>query len=344
MSERKQKTFSYKHAAFFLDGRRSLERSIRNAIAQLPLAMGRIEKINEDGTSRRLVNTVRSLRNTLCATVFMYEKEYHPPVVSLDDKATELPVSQMIPVGQPQKMAEFIEGLLFFCVQGNHVILVGSASLHSEQLERHLNWLLREATNAIPKDEMVRLCDPQKPDLRQRQVDELKSIVLHGNLGVLVTQRTPAPGVALVQQHAGRPQPIVAAANVSSLSGGIWETVRAFMRELGAEPPDVRFDGTVEPEDLEVKLEVKYTGSKNRTKEPTPFLDPLANAFRHIAEPPVDFIFRDGRKISGREMKISKVKSLPCTNGLPDTGQTFDSMVTYLEEVLRGGDITADGT
>ena len=324
MSEIKRKSFHYKKAKFTKDGKLTLEDCLRQAVAKQRIVLSRQQEVLVDGeTGYRLINEVSKVGGLLCGVMMSYTEGTHQNIVNLDAKATQLNLNQVAPTSEnPDERAEFVEGLLYFGILKNHIIVIGSAHLRAKRFESHLNWLLGKKTGVIPTIERVLIADPIKPDYSQRKYKGLKSIKMSSHMNFEEPQSEDLSSQKL--------EP----------TGLIWEAVTDFMRGIGAETPEVNFSGGLNPEDLEIDLRVKWKNRRrNRANLLTPVLDPIANAFRHIDDAPIELEFNDGTTIKGGDFKVTQQIGVQCPNGIPNSSDVFAKMSGWLHELLAKGDI-----
>ena len=325
----KQKSFGYKVARWSVDGTRNLQRALVQAFALRQRARDREWRPAGDADTVRLINNHRDYGANLCGVMFSFTRGQNQNIVGLDANAVEYPVEQLAPpLDDARRRTEFIEGLLYFCIHNNHIVLAGSQAIRSEQFEDYINWLLAQSAQILPAGEILTVADPLRPDYSQRTMEKVKSIVIRGHPEIGVA---PAPSGARRQTLRFRPK------------GRILDAINLILREYGARVPNITFSRPVAPEDIEVNLEVKWKRSRRSTDGATPFIDSLCNAFRHVDNPPVDFVFRDGKKITGSSFKVSQSRGVDVHNGIPVAENVFRKMSEWLDELLSNGSVLLDG-
>ena len=123
-----------------------------------------------------------------------------------------------------------------------------------------------------------------------------------------------------------------------------WKAIVAMLSDCGVDLPDVRVDQGIYPEDIEVSLEVRCKKRRDQMEGGTPFLDPIANAFRHMEHLPFDLTMRDGSLVKGDDFKVAQLHSVLCDEGIPDTTNIFKKMCSWLEKIIQTGTVLSDAS
>ena len=101
---------------------------------------------NEDTGFRRFINTHRSALGMEFGSLVLYAGGVNKQTLTIDKSADEVDVEQIAP---PQTLdgrrREFLESILYYGVQDNHVVLLQSMALKSREFEDYINWLLKKA-------------------------------------------------------------------------------------------------------------------------------------------------------------------------------------------------------
>jgi hypothetical protein len=104
----------------------------------------------------RFVNHLRGFSrpdsNSVFGDLCRYRSNGTVAALHDDDQSEELSV-RLIKPGQRQ---QFINGLLYWRVSGNHLIVVQSRSIRVGQLREYFQWLLTDRTDVLPSDVVVR--------------------------------------------------------------------------------------------------------------------------------------------------------------------------------------------
>lgn len=293
MAENKNKpvrrTFHYKVAKFKVDGKTSLQSRLKLAFKEKPKAMSRRQEIRYGGeTSYRWVNHLKDVGVLTCGVLISYKEGVLPSAITLDEDAEELVLEEVVPDKTDQvKRREFLEGLLYFGVYQNYVIFMGSVHLLSQHFEEHLQWLLQKLTKTIGKDEALMIADNLSPDYRNIKYSKVKELLIKSNIQITEDKES--------QEISDRKfKPV----------GAWWNAITKILNDgYGLDTPDPDFKGGLRTEDLSVTLSVKLTNARGRANLNTPIIDPLANSFRHMDNPPIELHF-----MSGEVLKTSSAR------------------------------------
>ena len=330
--ENKNKTFRYK-CARFNQANGNLQQMLSEAIEQLPKALERREDIDDSGEHYRLLNQTKTERGTLCGVVFSYHEGHSQVITTVDAEATTLDIEKIAPPETSKgARSEFVEGLLYFCCSKNHLVVVTSSALQTKQLEDYFNWLFKDQASVMGDDNALMIADPHKPDLK-KGISEVKSINFKTTLhGKVIEEKEQKIADKYAKKLSFKPE------------GKGWQAVSAMLSGLGVDLPDVRVDQGIYPEDIEVALEIKCKKRRDQIEGGTPFLDPIANAFRHMDHLPFDLTMRDGSMIKGDDFKMAQPHSVLCDEGIPDTTNIFKKMCSWLEKIILSGTVLSDAS
>lgn len=168
------KPLTYKVAQFHGDGTtRTLQSVLRSAFNKLDSAWSRRQSANAAGKCFRLVNYNSNYKGIQVGELLDYTMGHKQAYTTIDEKASELDLKLMKPLG---KQSEFIHSILYFGVFQNHVAIAQAMSLRTRQLEDYLTWLLREA-KLLTEDQWITLDDQPDPQSVQK-IDGAKGVTM----------------------------------------------------------------------------------------------------------------------------------------------------------------------
>jgi hypothetical protein len=223
------------------------------------------------------------------------------------------------------------EGLLFFGVHGNHVILLQSSALRRLALEEYLNWLLQDACGEMAKDNRLELVDRiPKKHRKNGKESPIQSIVL-----VPPFQTSPGRPSGTRDVDAVREMRVRVGAKT-------WSWIREAMSSMGAEmPSDLDLDADFNPERVHIEIQLSWRG-RDKERAETPVLDQVLRAFRDVDDPPIVARTASGKEIKGDELRLKKLRVPIEHDGRnPLAASVFEQMQKYLTELLDSGDIGA---
>ena len=331
-TERRSKELIYKRAEFGKKTGKTLQQHLEGAFKTLSLAGQRAQKLGHDGEDVRLWNLKRQRGLLTCGMFHSWEHGRSQLVVNVDDKATEYQViASDPPKAAGAKESEFNEGLLFFGVYHNHVLIVQSAALRVSAFNEYLNWLLKEGTDEVEKENRIELMD-QIPVKIGGSPRALKSIILHPSV--------KSPPIVVPPRSDSKPSPTKEVR--IKVGGSQWAWLRDVLRGMNASvPDDLAFDDDFNPERLQIEIELKWKG-RDKDRFETPILDTVMRAFQDVDNPPIRAVTATGQRIEGHELRLKKFESFEVDGRIPVAGDVFDKMQKYLTELLSRGDILAD--
>jgi hypothetical protein len=328
------KEIRYQHARFLKEPGKTLQQHLDAARTRLKFASQRAQKLSEDEDNVRLWNK-RSARGLLtCGMFHSYERGRSQLVIEMQESAEEYRLEAADPPKAKGKNSktEFNEGLLFFGVHKNHVLLLQSSILRQSAFDDYVNWLLQDATDEIAKDNRIELQDTLPKKLRERNVPPLKSIIFTPPLHAEPARGTEAHGDARTQ--------------VRDLSLRLgqhdWSWMRSMLEGMGADvPQNLRLDGDFKPENVQVEIHLRWKGrDKNRAE--TPVLDTILRAFRDVDDPPIKAVTASGAEIRGNELRLKKKVQIAVDGKIPLASDVFAQMQAYMTELLASGEILAE--
>ena len=329
--EKKQKDLHYKKAV--LNGARgTLQKALEDALKHLPMPEKRLEMLGPNRDEGRVLLHPRHTHAVLCLTMSAYIKGTLQPIMGIAPKLSDWPIRQVEPPALPgTSETEFLDGYLYLGVWKNHVVFLPTRSCASEQLEDHLNWLLRQ-NPAWPEGALVSLNDRPPQAYRDKKFQHVRAFKLEAPLESKIVQ-------------VGQPNEQETAVSTQSVKcqpgGPTWEGLRSVISQLGGNlPEDLLLDESFDPKDVQVTVQV--TCRKRALDRSGPLLDVLANSLRHVTADVVEFTFDDGTKLRGADLKTRTSIRLECSGNMPVPTQVDKAMHDYLQDLIRKQTITAD--
>ncbi|QFY44844.1 hypothetical protein F6R98_21240 [Candidatus Methylospira mobilis] len=184
---------AYLKQAIFFDRKESptIQNKLAEALKKLHRIGDRKEELGEDNRQVRSVIYHRQHANMLFGIFASYERGTHQLTVAEDDDAETLTIEQVAPPkSEDNKRREFLEGICYFGLFGNHVVLVQSNALGAKQIEQHINWLLK-LSRVISEENSVGLSEQiaaaTKERIRNAHVKEVE-------IGAPFIQNQPVAG------------------------------------------------------------------------------------------------------------------------------------------------------
>lgn len=310
----------YCKSAVFLDskGNPSLQTKLAESLFKLKKLGTRKETLTNDERYVRTIIYHRSYGNMLFGIMASYERGTHQLTVSDDDDAEMLTVEQVAPPETvDHKRQEFLEGVCYFGISKNHVLLVPSRALGAKPMEHHINWLLDKAGNL--SNNRVGLSDQITQVTRERiRTSHVKEV----EIGAPFIDTPAASEETGIKGHR------VAAFEYGGLGIDILRHV------LGQDKLDnLRLVDALDG-NIEVSLKIRY--KRATTEKAHKLLDNIALAVRHVDEDEVKLTLAGGGTIKGDELKLSAPITIQARDGIPNPDDLFEKIRLWLIQQIEG--------
>ena len=307
-----------KQAVFLVkEGAPTIQEKIELALKKLNRMGDRKEVLGEDNRHVRSVIYHRTHANMQFGIFASYERGTHQLIVSEDDEAETLAIEQVAPPkGDDDKRREFLEGVCYFGLFGNHVLIVQSNALSSKQVEAHFNWLLKKAKvvtdgNAVGLSDQIAVATKER--IRNAHVKEVE-------IGAPFIEAETAP------QSANREAVKDTSYNFKGIG---FEMVRQI---LGAKLDSMKLADALDG-NIEVSLRIRY--KKKTTEKAHELLDNIALAIRNIDEDEVKLHLVGGGQVDGNQLKLSTQLRIEAFDGIPSYNELFQKMQQWLLDLLE---------
>lgn len=341
----KAKTLLYKRANFLapLGAKESLQTLLAGALKQFSQPANRHEKPDPNDPEFRLLNYTANKGRSggdgamLACEFVSFSKEGNVGTIAVSDAGVaHYAVDEMA----PPSGKEFLEGAVYFGVLGNHVVLAQSKALRSKDLERHLNWFLRNA-NALGEDNRLALDDNLPPEIAS--MSEATGIELGAPVHFQPTNAAqPLTGSEIAELKKQRKNKKKKGEDDGGSMrvvpvGRAWEAVKAFLGEGLNLPTHLNAEQMLKSGHMKVKLSLSWTNPKG--EDATDFAQQVAHQFRHVTDE-VEYAVHTKSGTVGKE----KFKpEYPCTirwsKVRPDFDDIFPKMLEWLEKLHEKGTI-----
>ena len=296
----------------------SLQAKLGEALSKLKKVGARKETLTDDERYVRTIIYHRSYGNMLFGILASYERGTHQLTISDDDDVEMLTVEQVAPPKTADnKRQEFLEGVCYFGVSINHVLLVPSRALGAKPMEHHVNWLLDKT--GLLDNNRVGLSDQITQVTRERiRTSHVKEVEI---------------GAPFIDPHEVGEESVTKGhriANVEYKGLGI-DILRHVLSQEKMDSLRLvdALDGNIE-----VSLKIRY--KRTTTEKAHKLLDNIAIAVRHLDEDEVKLTLAGGGTIKGDELKLSAPISIQARDGIPNPDDLFEKMRLWLIQQIEG--------
>lgn len=333
-SSNAQRTISYRRCVITPKQQQTLQQLVSAAITSKSKASDRLEPLNPQSTELRCIGHHSIVSGCLCGYLTTFERGATQPVIDDDPQAASLRLGMLPP--PPAKKGgvqqQYVPGVVYFAISGNHVALVQSASMRGSALEAHLSWLLKERTNQLAATHAFALSDEAQKATREKiKRSRVKRIALgQPMMTEVAAQELPVDPITKPKTKQKAPKKFKPTGATLDLLRSYFSDDSSF-ESLGL---DGVFDGN-----LEMWIEIRFPARK-RTKpeDAMALMDTLGVALRDIESEQVELELEDGSRVRGQELKISSTIDVAVlANKLPDEKKLWDSMVSWLTLQLQNG-------
>lgn len=305
------------------ENKETLQQLVQAAIKTLPKAKQRREVIGGAEDHYRLINNFVGVNGAFCGVMVAYESGTNALTLSEEEDAETYTIEQLAPPAQDGKRREFLDGLLYFAIRGNHVVLIQSQSLRSAEFEQHLFWLIRQASQA-GQGVLFSLDDSfSKRVVEKIKQKHVKTIEIGGPL---VVAKDAKGHVLDYNQRSGGDQTFT----IDGLGPDL-------LRALGGKlPKSLKFKDALD-ENIELSLRIRYVRSVSDKGQK--LLDTLAIALRNHDGSDTKLLLNDGSEITGESLKLTTNLKLTTINGVIVPDSAFAELVNWLNGLIKSGDV-----
>ncbi len=332
--DKRRKTVTYKMVSFTTKGEK-LKPRLDAALKKFRQMKHRMQDLAGEGEKPiwRLAGLEKIESGITFSTLLQYVPGSKPRLLIDDPEATRIQIEQFAtPKTDSGKRREPMEGLLYFAVTDNHLVLLQSSGLRSSHLEAYLTWLLRKAA-VLEETNVLRLNDQPPPAVAKKMMNRaVKSLDVGGDL--LPVSSFPTANSVLVPALAETTKTKTLVTTLSATKDGVYEFIK------GIVGPDkaAKFDTeALAGSNIEYSLHVTYKGKT--TDNGQRLMNTLAAAFRHADDVDTTISLVGGGKITGDEIRLSGPVVLDFYDGAPSTDEVYEAMRTWLMEKLTSKEV-----
>lgn len=308
----------------------------------------RQQKINPESEAVIFVNRFEDYNGISFGQLVTLEAGRVQRVITVDDDADYYTIDAMTSdkIAMPDaseksedqkaaKRREFLESVLYFGVLGNHMVLLQSAGLRTNNLEAHLTWLLGTHTGTMPNGSLLALNDKAAEETYQRlKRAPVKKVVIGAPLtseqviDPSDVKPSEKPPVIEETSQAARVRVVPSGAGAAMLMAALKD---GFFDKLNLEE-------ALDDANIQVALEVTYR--RKTSKEGHRVLDSIATSLRHMPESDLRIDLEGGGSITGDQLKLSGGITVEfLDNGLINESLLFHAMHQWLQSKLASSEV-----
>lgn len=317
-----RKTVWYKRAVLGTVSNQNLQTVLVSALRKLPTTGARLRRPGGGSDiGFELINGHASRYSMLCGNFVSFEAGRRQPYLHGLDTAPSFDLDAIAPPeGNAKERREFLEGVAYFAIHENHVLICQSKAAGAREFERYLNWILWEATNVLPKPTAVVLSDQPSKKL----VDKLN--------------RNPIKSVRF-----GTPLEYESVSADETPRG--YKRVTVSPRGVGADILKALFSNSIfdnasltdaiENDNIEVEVTVRFKHKQHISDSGDGLLRSIAKAARHMDSDDFAIELHHAGTIKGDELRIHDSFDVQVSDaGLIREDDLNQSMATWLQSLL----------
>lgn len=342
----KRRTINYKLVQLGshpLNLQQMLEATLLEKKSPYHKAAYRRESLTEDGNSFRFINRFNKYDNDmLLCQIVQFEQGRSQMTIVIDEDADMFEVNpisaQDIKQGQLSKeksmSTEFLESMAYFGIMGNHMVVMGSQTLKSKELERHLQWYLNTLTEQNIDSAIILSDRPTVNVMKQLEKSSAKSISVGSDI-TFKQDISPLTGPKTkTYEH-----DVCEAKSVRWKSSGLGADILEWFKNNGY-IGNFDFNETLDDANLQVCIEFKY--SRKTTKSGQKVMDTLSTSLRHLDKEDVKINLKGGGEIKGDELKLSHQINLRFYEGKVDESDLYYQMKQWLQSKIITKEVLPD--
>lgn len=291
-----------------------LQSALEKVLNDQPEALKRAETSPTAANRFRVIGQHYKWHEALAGLLVAYEPGSKAASLINDPAAVQLKVDHFAaPPEETGKQREWLEGVLYFLILENNVVLLQSSVVRHEQFEHHLAWLL---TGEKKNPALVRLADQAHKDVEKLITNNhVKSVVIDGSLISDGDTATFANAEKKETKNMKLRGPLLAAVKSALVADG-----HGFDWHEGLEG------------NLEARLELTYV--RKTTEQAQGLLDKVATAFRNVKGVDVEVVLNNGDRISHDKLRLLTRRNIQTDNGVPMMADVFDQMYSWLKSLV----------
>lgn len=301
------------------DATTTLQAMVASALRVREVARERSEPTSSDPSapSYRLIAQHYQVRKGIAGIFTSYEPGASAVSLVNDPESKQVDIAQLQPPKtQDGKRREWAEGLLYFYIRDDFVVLIQSAAVRQVQFEEHLSWLLCQKGERIGPS--VALTDQVTSSARNAvKRSHVKSINFGGDL-----------------LQFGKSEPTTKSMNHKvPLVGPLLSAMKSVLR--GSDDNFNWEDGL--DGNIKAWLHLSYD---RKTNEPAQkLLDKIGLALRNIDGIETELELKNGERIKGDMLRLTTKRNILSEDGVLVADDAFTAMSGWFNELADSGEL-----
>lgn len=318
--ERKSKQLSYKRADVPKSHGTTFQKLLQFAVKQQELIKDRQFNLypQKDEEALHVLNDYFEADNALFGVISSYTPGRHQEVFAIDGDAKVLKTATIPPTTSTTKagkklIREFLEGCLYFLVEGNHVVLSQSQAVGSGTAELYFNKLLEKHKSGMTKDDFVYLKNQLSPE-KEKKISGAKSFKFSSAIPLIVHE--PPHSAAARLHHKVSP------------GGKLWEAIKDLFPGLSE---DFSLESALVTPSIEATITLKLA---KKGKAADKIIDEVATVARNTDDLKFEIVTQNHETITNEDYKLTRTLQVAMEKGKLNEQELFRKMKELLKELI----------
>lgn len=268
-------------------------------------------------------------------TLMTYAPGTDPLFLVDDDEALDVIIEKLkAPSTESGKRREFLSSMMHFGVLENHLVLMQSQALRSNQLESFLQWFLHEA-EAIKGNNTFSLIDIPTPDIIEK-LNKGKNVISI-TIGGEVNHEKTMQQMSLLPEDNDDELHEDKNTDSNKTRENIWGL--GILRGLlnPSKSSEINFEKL---HNSNIQMSVTLGYKRSTTDKGQELMDTLGAALRHNEYIETSLKLKDGTEIKGNDLKITGSISVSSYDGQLSQSEVFEGMRQWLLEKISSSEIS----
>lgn len=244
---------------------------------------------------------------------------------ALIESESDAPTASVDHLSAPQKK-EFISSIMYWMVRDNHVLILQSMAIRSDNVEDYFTWLLRERTSLMPKEKAIVLVNKFDQAKLQSGVGKPKGLTIGGSIRPLPVT-TPDTGAA--------PKGVATRRELAQQKVTGWQQVKEILLTLTGSSASVEKVMTAIPQNTELSVQVHIGFKENRHKHTATPLSLLETGLRNMPDSFLQIEGEHGNKAADGSIRLHHKTNIEVYAKDDPSGKWLEGMLEY-NSVLKG--------
>lgn len=241
-----------------------------------------------------------------------------------DPEAALVPVQQM----QAPAQSEYVHSQMFWLVKGDHVFVIQSISLQTDQLEAYWGWLLSTKTQVVPTDARIVLAAKFDVDAVGGDLDDIQQIIV-GGIAPRAVRKTEEGALAHSHAHpsAEKSRELTGHGSVHTTRTAKWSTARAVLSQLLDGDANVDRLLNAVPQDVELNVQVHIGFATKKRKVDRVALRELETGLRNLPDGQLEVVAKGKKMASDGSIRLHHKASVKLIKSAEADSQIISALL-----------------